>query len=66
MKVNKICPFRTAELVQGPCESECQLFVIDQTTQAGSCALSALPGIRDLIKHIDHVIFKHFPPPINE
>ncbi len=65
MDIKKICPFRTQELMQGACNTDCQLFVIDQTTQEGFCALSALPAIKHAMVRLDYVLDRFLPAIVN-
>jgi hypothetical protein len=56
MEITKICPFRTQELIQGRCVSECQLFISGKTPQEGKCALSLLPAINAGLVAINQTI----------
>jgi hypothetical protein len=56
MDILKYCPFRTKELQQGFCSSDCQLFVMAKNPQEGKCALSALPVIKDALVSLDNTL----------
>jgi hypothetical protein len=55
MKIAKICPFRVYQNVQGPCESECQLFIPSKKPE-GQCALSFLPALNGSLTMLNQTI----------
>lgn len=62
MKIGKICPFRTYTLTQGPCESECQLFISGKTPEEGTCALAALPAIKHALDVLPQILANCLQP----
>jgi len=52
METAKICPFRTHELIQGRCVTECQLFVSGKQT----CALAEVnQNLIQLLIHMGNI-----------
>jgi len=55
MEIGKNCPFRVSQLMQGQCETNCQLFVPDKQPLEGRCALSFLSFLPEALSPLSAI-----------
>jgi hypothetical protein len=56
MEIGKICPFRSSEVVEGSCNSKCQLFLPSRVPEEGKCALAFVPLLKQEIASLTNAI----------